>query len=282
MDHSSLFRTIGAAAPVSNHGTYLRSGRHLLILLKYEAKPTQEGQTIIAGDFCVQESVGSCGQEAHQPGELVTAHWRMTGLKDWQAKKEYGKAQGFLIALLDAGGTLAQLKAQDARRAEEWLQSEGLKLIQPAQPGRGLMVVAASIGVPVPNKTDPSKPPFVNIGWTVASGMNSPEQVMQRRAAMDQQFGPPMLYGSAAPAPGPSFGHAMQSAPPPSAPPSGYPMAAPGYPPAAPAHGYPSPAPGYPPGYTGPVPGQPQQPTGTAYGQPAPAVYPGMLPPGFK
>lgn len=280
-DFSQLFRTIGAAAPVNNFGEYLRAGRHVLELLTYQVKRTQEQQTIIAAEFVVLATEPLSGERPHSVGEIVSAHWRMTGLtKDWQVKKEMSKARAFVIALLDAGATIAQMQARSAAEAEAWVQSEGVKLAGLDQPGRGRIVVA--LGAAPTYSKDAEKAAkqraegkgFVELTFNAMPGANEPAMVAQRRAALDQQYGPPQLQlaAGAAPAPtGPSYGHAMQPAPVP-APPAQY-AQYPGGPAPAPAPVAPTPVPyGY--GASAPAPA----PSVTMPAMPAGAMAPWMVP----
>lgn len=208
-------------------------------------------------------------------------------------------------------------------QGELWLEQEAFKGLQPDQPLRGrVVVINAHVHVPKdkggqPKQQATGKDPFVVVDWlpappTVvkdASGqpvrdvngqvktvdVNSPELIAARRAQWDQQFGPYVPFGAqaaAAATAAPSYGHAMQPAPAPTAPPPGYPYPGqvPGYPaqPQYPAPGqvppgYPAPAqPQYPPqGYPPGVPQGYAPPQVPGYPVPAPAPIPGAVPPGY-
>jgi hypothetical protein len=301
-DHSQLFRGIATADPENNFGSYLRSGRHVLGLLKYEVKPTQEGQTIIAAECVMLETTPAPGARPHAVGEIVSLMWRMTGLsKDWQRKNENARAQSFQICVLDAQAHVAQLNTlppvadpqtgQMISQGQLWLMGEAFNLTKPEQPGRGRVLIAIG-GAPVYSK-DQAKAQeqmakgegYVPVTYQAASGSNVPEMIAQRRAQWDAQFGPPQLFSQMGARPpvqgGASFGHAMQQVPPPAAPPGAWQghgvqpapqPAQPGYgaPMQMPQQGYGAPAPApMQPGYGAPPMQQPGAPV-----QPAPAPAP--------
>lgn len=299
----AMFAKIGAAAPTNNYGQYVRAGRHDLGVLKYEFKTTQDGKQILAAEFVVLATTPAPGARPHAVGEVVTVHWRMSGLTGWKADKEMSRAQGFVTATLEAAGLIAQKNAteppvvlangQQIGAGAAWLQQEGFKAIGPDQPLRGRIVTAIGTvhsGKQQQGPVDPNKEAFVIVDFQPSPGVNAPEAIAQRRAQFDAQHGP--YVPSAPQAAAPSYGHAVQAAPPP-APPPGYqqqvapaPATAPygyaqpqGYGPPGGVPGYAQP-PAYPQGNPPGVPAYSQQVAqpAPAYQQPvaqAPAVAPG-------
>lgn len=309
MDYAKVFAGIASAKPGSGgFGEYLRAGRHTLGLLKYEHKTTQENKEILAAEFVVLDSQPAPGAQPHAVGEVVSTHWRLSGLNGWKENSELARAQAFVTAVNDLAPEIAALRASDPSggAAVARVQQAGLEMIGAAQPGRGRVVVA--VGKPYVPKAergkapDPTKAGFIVVDFSSAQpGANALEAIAQRRAQFDAQFGPPQLQSQQ---PAPSYGHAAQAAPvgqPPAGHmPQGY-APAPGYaqpatqPQGQPPHGYapvagyapqwappaqppamaPPPGYGYPPGAQpqwGPPPAQPQAPT----------AAPSMLPPGMR